>query len=89
MIRVYHNPKSNFMQANRSNPLHSGHFFGFILVHTNDLEEAYMLTNHIDTPWHKNPKVTCIRESRSTSVGDFMERDGEWFVVAPMGFEKC
>lgn len=57
-------------------------------VKTTDLEEAYMLTNHIDSEWWSHPNVRLIKKSRSTSVGDFMERDGSWYMVAVAGFKK-
>jgi hypothetical protein len=47
-----------------------------------------MLTNHIEEPWFKHPHVKCIKESRSTSVGDFMLVEGSWYMVSPVGFER-
>ena len=83
MIKVYHNP--NFINKNPQD------FMKAELVAEvmdDDLEVAYMLTNHIDESWWKHPNVKCIKESRSTSVGDFMVKDGEWYIVAPVGFDK-
>lgn len=34
------------------------------------LDYAFQQTNHIDRSWWENKDVTCLRESRSTSVGD-------------------
>jgi len=52
------------------------------------LETTYLLTQHLDRPWHQNPEVETKKESRSTSVGDVIE-DGETrWVVAPLGFKR-
>lgn len=59
-------------------------------VETNDLESAFGLTNHLDSPWTSNQGVTKIGDEnvRSTSVGDVMRDDsGTLFYVAPFGFE--
>ena len=34
------------------------------------LEDVFYLTNHVDHAWWENEGVTCIKQSRSTSVGD-------------------
>ncbi len=63
-------------------------------AHTNDLENAYQLTNSIDSNWIHNAWVepTAAVKSkggcRSTSVGDVMVRgDGKKFVVSNMGMK--
>ena len=43
------------------------------------LDEAYMLTNHIDTDWTNKRREDFTvhkKESRSTSVGDVIVKDG-------------
>jgi hypothetical protein len=88
MIRVFHNPKTNFTSANKHMALKMTDNELVAVVNTNDLEEAYRLTNHIDESWYYNRGVTCHNfKARSTSVGDFMEKDGTWYVVAMCGFE--
>jgi len=57
-------------------------------VDTDDLDVAYQQTNHIDGPWSDNDGVHCVRESRSTSIADVMERRGRFYVVAGFGFEE-
>jgi len=64
-------------------------------VYSDDLEEAYRLTNSIDKNWWKNYEVRSrftTEGCRSTSVGDFIvkhEMDGdEVYVVAGCGFIK-
>jgi len=43
-------------------------------VATDDYDEAWHLTNHIDEPWTLNPGVTPVRgvRHRSSSVGDIL-----------------
>lgn len=58
-------------------------------VESDDLDDAYRLTNHITRSWTENEGVTAKKEKvRSTSVGDLLiARDGI-YVVAPCGFDK-
>ena len=69
-------------------------------VETDDLDEAYRLTNHIDRSWQENPQVDCdlAAKHRSTDTGDLMVVEGpataegsiplRFFVVASFGFEE-
>ena len=58
-------------------------------VKTQDLEQAFELTNHIDKDWQSNKEVTAItNKARSTSVGDLCIKNEEVFVVSSIGFEK-
>lgn len=58
------------------------------IIPTDDLDEAYRLTNHIDDDWTKNPDVTYVNvgPARSSSVGDILVRDGAYYLVEPWGF---
>jgi predicted transcriptional regulator len=67
------------------------------VVNTDDLNVAYEQTNNIEDLWVKNAmiletfnlvEVKGVKGARSTSMGDIMEKDGELYVVAMMGFEK-
>lgn len=62
-------------------------------VDTHDLDEAYGLTNHIDTAWWENEKVTLFKESRSSSVGDVLRYLGDpiehSFMVDMVGFTEA
>jgi len=55
-----------------------------------DLNDAYHLTQNIEESWAQNTdskvKAKCD-ECRSTSVGDVMEKDGVFYVVASFGFD--
>lgn len=56
-------------------------------VKTDDLDEAFKLTNSINKPWFNNPQVKVIKKSRrSTSIGDILEHNGKMFVVVARGF---
>ena len=59
-------------------------------VHTDDLNEAFRLTNHIEHSWQLNGRVHSLcSNARSTSVGDIMlDGDGVRHVVASHGFEE-
>lgn len=68
-------------------------------VETDDMDEAFRLTNHIDSDWMENKRVKAfvvkafVKQARSTSVGDvFMVWKGDKgkpqsFIVAPIGFK--
>ena len=59
-------------------------------VASEDLEDAFRYTNHIETAWHLHP-AACVApmpgDHRSTSVGDIVVRRGRTYVVAPVGFK--
>lgn len=66
---------------------HSGSaFVPVAVVDTDDLDEAYRLTNHIDKLWWENEGVVALRESRSTSIGDVLDLNGKFYVVDRCGF---
>jgi hypothetical protein len=59
------------------------------VVDSDDLEDGFRYTNHIEADWSKYPAdiVTALPgEHRSTSVGDVFTRDGATYVVAGCGF---
>lgn len=91
MITVWHNP--NFIMTGREEPSMEEFIKNdcepVANVYTDDLEEAYRLTNTIDTVWWENKGVDTIRGGyRSTSMGDYMDRDGVVYQVAAVGFVK-
>lgn len=61
-------------------------------VCTNDLDDAYMLTNSIDCGWWQNDLVKAVplASRRSTSMGDMLvdTADGRRYTVATFGFEE-
>lgn len=56
------------------------------------LENAYRLTQNIDTAWIKSPAVDPAADPRmpirSTSVGDVLQRGDKYFVVEECGFRE-
>jgi len=64
-------------------------------IETTSMEQAFELTNSIQWPWQENTvRVRFLHmeahadRARSTSVGDIIENDGEFFMVAGFGFER-
>lgn len=60
------------------------HFTAVAKVATDDLEEAFELTNL----WNDESKVTRLERMSSTSVGDIFSKDGRYFMVDSFGFEE-
>jgi len=59
------------------------------VVDSDDLEDGFRFTNHIEHDWSKQPAaiVTPLPGShRSTSVGDLIVRDQATYIVKPCGF---
>jgi len=60
------------------------------VVDSDDLEDGFRYTNHIEADWAKHPAaiVTALPgDHRSTSVGDVFTRNGATYVVAGCGFD--
>jgi hypothetical protein len=64
-------------------------------IETVSLEDAYQLSNNIQSSWVDNPEVISHNgPARSTSVGDVFlvrhedPRQHEFWMVAPAGFER-
>lgn len=86
MIQVFHNDK--FLAYEMTNTVNLKDLTLVAEVDTNDLEEAFKLTNHIDCNWSDNKTVKTINPSRSTSMGDVLVKDNQRYVVSDFGFEK-
>lgn len=94
MIKVYHttnwaiNSNLYFAEKGSYKPVKSNYKLVAEVV-GNDLNVAFQKTNHIDVAWWENDGVYKVEESRSTSVGDLMEKeDGTLIMVAGIGFDK-
>ena len=59
-------------------------------VDTDDVDEAYYLTNDLGKDWWLNEGVTAhLVPCRSTSVGDVLVRpDGKVFTVSRLGYRR-
>ena len=78
-LKVYHARTPSFLD---SNPIEfdDDKFDLVAEVECKQLAEVFFLTNHVDDAWWENEGVTCIKESRSTSVGDVVvASDGQKF----------
>lgn len=55
-----------------------------------DLETAFRFTNSIEQHWAdaEDARLTVHSRTRSTSVGDVMELDGKFYIVAAVGFKE-
>ena len=86
--RVYHrNPIQNtYLLSSQSSDKPT--FTLVAEVDSDNLEEIFQLTNHIDHSWTQNKKVTVITKNkvRSTSVGDLVFINGKYFVCEATGW---
>ena len=67
-------------------------------VNADKLDNAWFLTNSIESYWAENPEVTVLDDGlliteergglRSAMTGDIYELNGELYLIADMGFEK-
>jgi len=59
-------------------------------VETDELGKTFVLTNHIEDAWQKNPEVIWAKqEARSTSVGDIVEDgNGKRFRCESIGWSE-
>jgi hypothetical protein len=67
-------------------PNFPGDFHLVAKVRCDEPEEAFSLTQHLDEEWWKNDKVYLVKESRSTSVGDFIIAGHVAYQVLSMGY---
>lgn len=74
------------------NMILDGHYEDVATIDTNDMDEAYMKSQHLQQSWTENEGVEMLVERvRSTSVGDILKVGGvagDLYVVVPSGFEK-
>jgi hypothetical protein len=89
MIKVFHNP--NYMEIVSGRWIPTSLPMDLVLVaevNTNNMTEAYAFTQHWEgESWATHPRVHCVKESRSTRVGDFMQDSiGVFYVVEQKRF---
>lgn len=84
MTKVWHRKEPEFMESLGNFP---DDYELVAEVASDDLEVVYEKTNHIDRPWWENAGVTCVKQSRSTSVGDVAEVSGKRFLCANFGWK--
>ena len=89
MIRILHN--SEFLNYWRVKTVGLGDCVPVADVDTDDLDEAYSLTQNLHRNWVFNEGVARLGDApgyRSTSVGDLMARGDSVYVVEEAGFRK-
>ena len=88
MIRVYHNDMFLAYILNPSLKKNTVHLVAE--VDTDDLDEAFRLTNNITHLWVINKGVRAVEsvQHRSTSVGDLLEWNDKIYVVESFGFRE-
>jgi hypothetical protein len=93
MIKVYHQVEPTFRASKTGVVNDDLHLVAEVA--TDNLNEAYQLTNTIDNSWWKNYGVKFLgspeygmKGCRSTSVGDVMELDGKFYQVDSVGFSS-
>jgi len=94
MIKVYHANNPTFTLGPITKPVDKSDYSLVASVDTSNLDSAFELTNTIDSGWWENEEVTFHGSPihgklgcRSSSVGDIFEYTGQFFVIAPAGFE--
>lgn len=88
MITVYHH--SDFLKYDfcREEWL-KGTLTPVAEVDTDDADEAFQLTNHIDSSWLENEKVKpLVEKARSTSVGDVLVTGKKTLVCEAVGWRE-
>jgi hypothetical protein len=83
-MKIFHANDSNFKEEVQED------YTYVAWVETKDLNEAYQLTQNLDSYWTQNQGVITHRKGlRSTSIGDVIEDDkGKMHLVACIGFKK-
>lgn len=89
MIEVFHNSQFlPYLLDPTQESLKKGNFECVGKVYTGDLEDAYKLTQNLEEAWHLNTNVAANKRScRSTSVGDLLKKDDQFYVVESCGFK--
>lgn len=87
MIKVLQN--KDFINTTFTEELVAANLQEVAVVDTNELEEAFILTQNIDSSWTFLPQIkTDLKECRSTSAGDVLIKDEEYFLICLTGFKK-
>jgi len=86
MSKVFHAIRPNFGLG--ENPNWPEGYELVAEVDSDDVDDAFRLTNHIDVAWYENEGVTVHKQARSTSVGDIIENNDGIFRCMPVGWEK-
>jgi hypothetical protein len=79
-----------YLTPNQKKNWQDGRYTHVAVVATDDLDQAYELTNNIDKRWTDNIGVAPVdgHGKRSTDVGDVLELNGKFFVCASIGWDE-
>lgn len=85
-LKVYHAREPNF-RDDEPQEFCDANFELVAEVECPELGDVFYLTNHVDHAWWENEGVTCVKQSRSTSVGDVVVAgDGTKFLCRGAGW---
>lgn len=85
-LKVYHAREPNF-RDDEPQEFNDANFELVAEVECAQFEDVFYLTNHVDHAWWENEGVTCVKQSRSTSVGDVVvTEDGTKFLCRGTGW---
>ena len=87
----YREPGTGRMHFGFGEPFAENAYVKVAEVEAESVEDAYRLTNNIETAWNYNPEVTYLAEPkgcRSTSMGDVIVASGHAFRCASVGWEE-
>lgn len=85
-LKVYHAREPSF-RDDEPQEFNDANFELVAEVECGALEDVFYLTNHVDHAWWENEGVTCVKQSRSTSVGDVVvTEDGTKFLCRGTGW---
>lgn len=90
MLQVWHAQERGVRFFEHDGSTFPADFIHVATVRTENLGEAFQLTNHIDAPWFDNADAFRFAQkgARSTSVGDVLVNEaGERWLVAGVGFK--
>jgi hypothetical protein len=88
MAKVFHAIQPNFGVPVLPDPVWPQGYELVAELATDDLDDIFRLTNHIDSAWYENEGVVTHKQSRSTSVGDIIQTRNGLFRCMPIGWEK-
>lgn len=88
-MKIFH-AKKLVMPFEEKRPAFPSEYNEVAEVSASSLDEAYAMTQNIDSSWVKGAKVkTHLPACRSTSVGDVIKDDsGDFHIVEMIGFSK-
>jgi hypothetical protein len=88
-LQVFHDKKSNWGRPHNEFCEDNFDLVAEVELPADQFQRVFEVTNHIDRAWWENPEVTCIKESRSTSVGDVVvDEDGKRFRCESSGWSQ-